>query len=421
MKRRDSLRAALGLMLSGGFLGVSVSFANDRRVLPKSAPIWTGFGLNGSAGAARFELTRQFVSRSRDGMALTDPKAFEFIRNPLRELLAAQNPPLVQFKGSVTMGEELVIGMAHDYEAAVAVRRVELNKPVNDGIMFTFMSGVGLIVGYQPNVGWRVVSSFSFMTRDERPISDVGKLTNTAVAELEQIYAVHARAFVTSLGRFSKWREGYSSNFFARVVSATVGKKALPKLAEYQLEQFITPELLGFELSSAICDGFNMPLMPFQENDALAKRYAAKFSESLMTQDTITLPDIDLEFEINLVDVTKEKVQSRQKGVTFIRRQVIISFRAFERFDKGPDGRKKLLQTFAAAPVDEDVIGFDSVFDDTPQRDFVFFGRLISRTLNLLITGIALKDASRLESVNVKYGELVQNIPKLMDLCAKTR
>ena len=140
-----------------------------------------------------------------------------------------------------------------------------------------------------------------------------------------------------------------------------------------------------------------------------------------MTQDTITLPDIDLEFEINLVDITKEKIQSRQKGVTFIRRQVIISFRAFERFDKGPDGRKKLLQTFAAAPVDEDVIGFDSVFDDTPQRDFVFFGRLISRTLNLLITGIALKDASRLESVNVKYGELVQNIPKLMDLCAKTR
>jgi hypothetical protein len=319
------------------------------------------------------------------------------------------------------MGEDLVIGMAHDYEATVAVRRVEFNKPVNDGIMFTFMSGIGMVLGYQQNVGWRVVSSFSFMTRDERPIADVSKLNETAVAELEQIYGVHARAFVTSLGRFGKWREGYASNFFARVVGATVGKKAAPKLAEYKLDHLISPELLGFELSSAICDGFNMPLMPFQENDALAKRYAAKFSESLVTQDAISLPDIDLEFEINLVDITKEKVQSRQKGVTFIRRQAIISFRAFERFDKGPDGRKKLLQTFAAAPIDEDIISFDSAFDDTPERDFVFFGRLISRTFNLLITGIANKDASRLESVNVKYDEIAQAIPKLLDLCAKTR
>lgn len=421
MKRRNMLQATAGLLFSAGFLRMPLSFANDRRVLPKAAPVWTGFGLNGSAGAARFDLTRQFISRSRSGMALTDPKAFEFIRNPLQGLLAAQSPALVQFKNSVNMGEDLVIGMAHDYEAAVAVRRVELNKPVNDGIIFTFMSGIGMVAGYQPNVGWRVVSSFSFMTRDERPIADVSKLVETAVKELDQIYAAHARAFVTCLGRFSKWREGYASNFFARVVSSTIGKKAAPKLAEYKLDQLITPELLGFELSSAICDGFNMPLMPFQENDALAKRYATKFSESLVTQDAIALPDIDLEFEINLVDLTKDKVQSRQRGVTFIRRQVIISFRAFERLDKGPDGRRKLLQTFAAAPMDEDTIGFESGFDDTPERDFVFFGRLISRTLNLLITGIAQKDLKRLESVSVKYDELAQSIPKLMDLCAKTR
>jgi hypothetical protein len=420
-QRRAVLKAGAGLALAAGVPGMSLLHAEEKRLLPKSPPVWTGFGLNGSAGQARFDLTRRYVAKHHNGMELKNPKAFAFLRQPLHDLLAKQNPPLVQFKDAVNLGEDFLLGMAHDYEAAVAVRRVDLQKPVTDGILFTFMAGVGMVLNFEKNVGWRVISSFSFVTRDESVIPDVTQLKEAAVDHLGVAYLSHAQAFTTFLGRFNKWNAGFRSNFFAKVTRAAVGKIAQPKLLEYKLENLLTPEFIGFEVSAAVCDGLNIPLLPFQENDALAKRYATKFSESLMTQDAIAIPETDLEFEVTLVDVIKEKVPSRQRGVITLKRQVVISFRAFERTGKAPDARTKIFQTLAAAPMDDDVISYGAPEDDTPERDFIFFDRLLYRTLSQLMAGIVNKKADTLAAVSVNYDEVAVSIPKLLELCALAR
>ena len=48
--------------------------------------------------------------------------------------------------------------MAQDYESVVTLRRVDLQKKVSDGILFTFMAGVGLIVTYKKNVYYQVTN-----------------------------------------------------------------------------------------------------------------------------------------------------------------------------------------------------------------------------------------------------------------------
>jgi len=44
-----------------------------QRSRPKSPPVWTGFGLNGGAAQARYDLTREFVSQTRK-LSLSDSK-----------------------------------------------------------------------------------------------------------------------------------------------------------------------------------------------------------------------------------------------------------------------------------------------------------------------------------------------------------
>jgi hypothetical protein len=352
--------------------------ASEKRVTPKSPPVWTGFGLNGSADAARFDLTRRYVEKYQKGLKLTDPNAFAFLRQPLRDLLIKDSSSLVQLdKDQIKIGEDLLIGFVHDYESAVSIRNVDLTKHVEDGAIITFMSGAGLVLGFQKNAGWRLVSSFPFMTKVALPIVDIKKSKETSVDLMDKCYNIYSESFVKSLNRFNKWRDGYASNYFARVVSASIGKNAQPKVAEFQIEKLLTSELLGHLTSARVCDDLEIPLIPFQDTDALAKRYSTKFSESMLTQDVIEIPSIDLEFEIMLADITKDKVPSRQKGIITIKRTVLISFRVFDRFGSGPEGRKKILQMFARSSEDEDKISFNEPGDDTPERDFVFFEQIL--------------------------------------------
>jgi hypothetical protein len=154
------------------------------------------------------------------------------------------------------------------------------------------MSGVGLIMSFNPSTGWRIVSSFPIMLMLERPGGDLKNLRSKAVGFMGDAYKGYANAFVHFLERFNKWDQGFSSNYFARLTKATIHPDAQSKLAAYKIEQTLNAELLGFSSSSAICDNLNIPLLPFQENDALAKRYAVTFSDDLTAQGNIDIPDV---------------------------------------------------------------------------------------------------------------------------------
>lgn len=417
IKRRTLLKAAAGWVVASGLPGFLPAYAADR-TKPKSAPVWAGFGLNGGPAQARYELTRRYLQKKRGGISISDTQAFKFMNDALKEQITKLAPQLVVFKPEVKLGEDYLVGMAHDYEASTAIRRVDLKEPTIDGSIVTFLAGVGLILNYEKNSGWRIISSFSFVTRDTRKIPDVSKASENAVDMLGDSYLVHATAFATFLSRFGKWNAGYSPNFFARVTISKVSEGALAQLQEYKLDQKFNADFLGFQASAAICDGLDIPMLPFKENDALANRYATKFSESLITQDRIAIPDADLEFEVVLIKATKEKVPSRQQGIIYLKRRIIIGVRVFDKTSGQPE---KLLQVVAGAPEDSDIIRYDQPDDDNPDRDFVFFDRLLYRTLSGLMKGIAKNDAEVITSLGVNYDSIKEAIPKVLKQCAIAR
>ena len=385
------------------------------KLKPKTPPVWTGFGLNGSSAQARYDLTREFVQKKYNHK-LNEAAAFAFLREPLKNLLASQQQGRVQFKDSVEFGENLLLGFAHDYETTVGAR-VEKDGE-NANTLFIFMSGVGMILSFDKSTGWRVLSSFPFMLRMERPGGDLKDVRGKAVGYMGEAYTAYGNAFSHFLGRFNKWDQGFSSNYFARLTKSTIHKDAKDKLASYRIQNVLNEELVGFSTSSALCDNLDIPLLPFQENDALAKRYAVKFADDLAAQQEISIPDADLKFEVVLRDVDKQVTVSSQKGVNIVKRTVVMRVIVFDEYSSLPD--KKILNVLASS-TGEDRMPLNTTEDDTPERDLVFFDRLMSRTLTQLLKGLATKNESQLASVEVKLSFVAPALPRLLELCTKTR
>jgi len=418
VKRRfDGQRRTVASLLGGLLVWPFQAFAQPatQKVKPKSPPVWTGFGLNGGAGQARFDLTRDFVKKKYN-LDLTSTDAFAFMRDPLKRQLTAANAAQVQFKNSIEFGEDLLLGFAHDYETYVGARLEKDGQNANT--LLVFMSGVGMILTYSKSTGWRVLSSFPFMLRMERPGGDLKDLRGKALAVMDQAYGSYGQAFSHFLGRFNKWDQGFSSNFFARVTASSIHKDAKAKLAEFKIHKVMNAELLGFSTSSSICDNLDIPLLPFQENDALAKRYAVKFSDDLAAQAQIDIPDADLRFEIVLRDLDKQVVHSSQRGVTIVKRTAVIRLIVFDMFSSLPEN--KLLNVLAMS-TGEDRIPLQSTEDDTPERDLVFFDRLITRTLTNLLKGLITRNENTLASAEVKLSVVAPALPRLAELCAKTK
>ena len=412
-KKRQSLKLGLGASALMAFPFLAFAKEEIKKIFPKSPPVWATFGINGSLNESRYELTKSYVDKYNKNVPEGDELAF--VRIIVEKYLKEDASNLVRFSEKpISVGEDYLLGMAQDYESVVTLRRVDLQKKVSDGILFTFMAGVGLIVTYKKNVGWILISSFPFVTRDERAIPDVGKAREFAIQNLDKIYETHAKAFTTFLNRFGKWNAGFSTNVFAKVTLAKIGKAALPKLQEFKLTSLLNSNFIGFESSAAICDGLNIPLLPFQLNNALTY-FESKYAGSEKVGGAINNPpQIDLGFEIILVDLIKEKIVSTQRGVIFLKRQIVINLKINFWGDK-------IFQTFAAAPVDEDIIGILMPEDDTPERDFIFFDRLLYRTLSLLTAGILNNDKKKLESLGVEYESVAASIPKILEVCKSLR
>jgi hypothetical protein len=415
---RQQRRRVLAVLL--GTLGFSPPLAWPQpavqKLRPKFPPVWTGFGLNGGAGQARFDLTRAFVRQKFRIDDLSNSEAFVFMREPLKRVLANEHAGQVQFKNSVEFGQDLLLGFAHDYETAVGARLEKDGQNANT--LFVFMSGVGMVLSFSKSTGWRVVSSFPLMLRMERLGGDLQDIRARAVAIMDQAYVAYGQAFSHFLGRFNKWDRGFSSNFFARLTAASIHKEVQAKLTAYRIHGLLNDELLGFSASSVLCDSLDIPLLPYQENDALSKRYAVKFTDDLAAQQVIQIPDADLRFEIVLRDVDKQKIDSTQRGVTIVRRSVVVRLIVFDEFSNLPE--KRLLNVLAMS-TSEDRIPLQSTEDDTPERDLVFFDRLITRTLTNLLRGMVTRDANALAAVEVKLSSVEPALPRLMELCAKTR
>ena len=89
--------------------------------------------------------------------------------------------------------------------------------------------------------------------------------------------------------------------------------------------------------------------------------------------------------------------------------------------DEYASGNDKRILNVLAANTFEDRTPLNSTEDDTPERDLVFFDRLLSRTMANLLGGLAKRDAQMLAQAEVKLETVAPAIPRLLELCAKTR
>jgi hypothetical protein len=119
-----------------------------------------------------------------------------------------------------------------------------------------------------------------------------------------------------------------------------------------------------------------------------------------------------------LRDLDKKIINSSQRGVTIIRRTLVLRFLAIDEFSSEKD--KRFLNVLASS-THEDRTPLNSTEDDTPERDLVFFDRLLSRTLVNLLSGMAKKDPQILAQAEVRLDSVSPAIPRLLELCAKTR
>ena len=380
-----------------------------QRIRPKSPPVWTGLGFNGSTNQERYRLTRDFVKTQNRKPSDSD---FAFMREPLRTLLAPLQPPLVQFKQQIEFGEDLLVGFAHDFEATVGIR-IEQDG-VNANTLIIFMAGVGIILDYDKSRGWRIISSFPFMLHFERRGGDLKKVHAEAVGYLGEAYKSYAGVFVKFLARFNKWNQGFSASYFAKLTKASIHADAQTVLAKNQINELLNSELLGFSCSSLICDKLDIPLQPYRESQATSG-YAVKFSDDLTAQQgPLEMPPAYLQFEVVLRDLEKVITHSTQKRVTIIRRTLVIRLLASNMDER--------FLNVVAASTEEDRIPLYSTEDDTPDRDLVFFERLLSKTFGNLLSGLVDGDAQKLSSVGVKLDSVSKEaIPKLLRYCNLTR
>jgi len=424
-KVRASKRNFLGAMIVSltSLFGVRVWAQKiaTQRLRPKNPPVWSSFGLNGSPTHPRFALTKEFVEGVRPvglGLRVIDPEAFGFMRERVTPLLTRQQPATVQIKDSIAFKEDLILGFAHDFEIAVGARMEKNGDNLNTLVIF--MSGVGLILTFEPDIGWRVISSFPFKLRVERFGKDLKNIRQLALENFDECYSEYAKAFVEFVSRFSKWDQGFASNIFARLTKVDFHKDAREKLAAFKMDDKFDEEFVGFLSSTYICDNLNVPLLPFRETTDAMTRFGAKYKEVLKVQGVNQkgMPSADFRFEIVIRDVTKTLTPSKQLGITVIRRKLVINFLAA--FIDDNNEPEKILQTFAISE-GEDKIPYGATEDDTPDRDVIFFERLMSSILTNLLSGIVRKDAQLLAKVGVKLDFLAPNIPRFIECCSKVR
>ena len=412
-RRKLSLLGGLGFILNLHLLAFHRSAISQGRS-PKEPPVWTSFGLNGGADEQRFDLTRKFVNRP-----LTDPSAFEFMRPKLTKYLQKHSPPTVQFKDQIIFGQNKIIGFAHDYEVALGLRLDRLAAGANQ--LIVFMSGVGLIMDFIPdgNSGyWKIISSFPFMLRYQTQGGDLTNIQGKAIEKMDDVYEGYAQAFSFFAQRFNKWDKDHVSKVsFAQLKKVDMHRDASSLFKKIKIDGFFNEKFIGISTSTFLCDKLDIPLLPFVATDS-AFRWGAVYKDSIKTSSTLKIPDADLTFDIVIRHADKKLTPSSQYGLTIIKRTLVINFKAY--FDLGA-GPGQIFQTLALVDNEDRIPYGANEEDDTPERDIIFFDRLLSKLLSNLLTGIMNKDTKLLTEISVNLDKIGPQIPLFLQRCSSVR
>lgn len=372
--------------------GLITTCAKGQGLSSNIHPVWLGFGLNIGANAAaqRFPLSSALLPTQRSGRKTTfQLEINEAISQQLRSL-----GDVVSFKNTTDIGGDTLLGAVLDYENVLEARLGDAS------FMVMHLVGHGVLLNFDRNRGWSMRSSYPFPVTLLR--ESQGNTDSTAKQYLADAYLDPQNSFATSFAKTTKrlaplWHESANgSGFNIRVVDSSIHQDVSNKLKSWGIERNITPTWLGHLASAAICEGLDVPIVPFAETQSLGN-YTYKFSERLVAQN-VRMPaenDIDLRLHVSLRNISRE-IKFRNQFQRWEATRIVV-------FDiKVKDDRNEEIFSTRMGYQDDQPDALAREEDNSPARDAHFFDMAIYRGLLMLFSGIEKEDLGLLTKVFVK-------------------
>ncbi len=373
-------------------LGVTGSEAMAQSQSANIHPVWLGFGLNIGANAAaqRFPLSNALLPIQRPGRKTTfQLEVNEAISQQLRAL-----GDTVTFQNATDIGGDTLLGAVLDYENVLEARLGDAN------FIVMHMVGHGVLLDFDRTRGWSMRASYPFpvtLLRESK-----GSTESTAKQYLADAYLDPQNSFATSFAKATKrlsprWKQnGGASGFNIRVTSCTIHPDVAVKLKTWGIEKNISPTWLGHLASAAICEGLDVPVVPFAETQSLGN-YTYKFSDRLTAQN-VRMPsddDIDLRIHVSLRNMAREIKYRNQFERWEAARMIVLDI-------KVKDESNQDILAIRMGYQDEQPDALAREEDNSPARDAHFFDMAIYRGLNLFFSGVEKGDLNLLAKVMVK-------------------
>ena len=356
-------------------------------------PTWLGFGLNRPAdgGQDRFPLTMAMLAVPRSGRQ----GSFQIDVNEAIVPQLKTVGDLVTFKDTNDFGENVMLAAILDYENVLDAR------VGTSAFIVMHLVGHGVLLNFDRARGWSMRSSFPFpvtLLRESRG----GNATSEARQYLAEAYTGSQNSFATSFAKAVKrlsprWKDsGSGHNFNIRVMSSTIHPEAQSKLSSWGIAKNVNSTWLGHLASAAICEGLDVPVVPYEESHALGN-YTYTFSERLVAQN-VRLPgedDIDIRIHATLRNIGREIKYRSQLQRWEVTRMVVIDLRIL-------DDRNEEIVALRLGYQDDQSDALAREEDNSAARDAHFFDMAIYRGLQTLFGGIDKNDKSLLAKVFVK-------------------
>lgn len=388
--RRDIIILSAGWSLNAKSL-LAQSVGNVAGSLVK--PTWLGFGLNkpATSGQERYPLTMAMMAAPRPGKKT----GFQVeVNDAIVPQLRAVGD-IVTFKDTNDFGENLMLAAILDYENVLDARLGA------SSFIVMHLVGHGVLLNLDRTRGWSMRSSFPFpvtLLRESRG----GNPALEARQYLAEAYTDGQNSFATSFAKAAKrlaprWRDsGAGRNFNIRVMSSAIHPDVQSKLNSWGIANNVNSTWLGHLASAAICEGLDVPVVPFEESHALSN-YTYTFSERLVAQN-VRLPgedDIDLRIHVTLRNIGREIKYRSQLRRWEVTRMVVIDVRILD------DRNDEIIAVRLGYQDDlSDALAREE--DNSPARDAHFFDMAIYRGLQTLFGGIDRNDKTLLAKVFVK-------------------
>ena len=389
MQRRDFLKLSAGAGITT--LPVFGQHAAHAQVSNSSLikPIWLSFGINGPAeGATRFPLTLGLSNVRVPNKPDFQLQVSQAIASQLKAV-----GDITEFKDSAEFNSGVMLGAVLDYENVLSARVGAAS------FIVLHLVGHGVLLNFDRQRGWKMLSSFPFPVTLLRE-SQGGDAQTEASRYLLESYTGNQISFATSFAKAAKrlaprWKDS-DRGFHVRVMSSSIAPDVQAKLKTWGIVRNIGETWLGHLTSAAICEGLNIPVIPYVETQALGN-FTYKFSDRLIAQN-VRLPeeaDIDLRLQVTLRNIVRDVKYRNQYQRWEVSRAVVLDVKAL-------DDRNEELVSLRMGYQDDQPDTLAREEDLVPARDAHFFDMAIYRGLLTLFSAIDKQDQAQLGKVFVK-------------------